>query len=421
MLDIKFIRENPELIKKSAQKKHIDFDVQKLLEIDNKRLELLKTVEEMRARQNAANDNIARLQDEKEKNKIIKTMKKLKEELSNKEDELKKTEKEWKELMLGVPNISDPTVPDGSTDAENVEIRRWGEIPNFDFKIKNHTELVEDLDLVDFKGGAKVSGFRGYFLKNEAAILSLAIVQFTIEELVKKSFVPFIAPALVREESFLGTGWLPQGKEEIYKTQDDLYLSGTAEVPMMGFHANEILKKEDLPKAYVAFSPCYRSEAGSYGKDIKGIYRVHEFMKVEQIILCEADHDESLRWHEEITRNAEEIMKALKIPYRVMANCGGDLGLAQIKKYDIEAWVPSENRYRETHSSSYFHDFQTRRLNIRYRDKDGKIFFAHSLNNTAIATPRILISLFENYQQKDGSINIPEVLQKYVCGAKKIS
>ncbi len=414
MLDIKFIRENPELIKKAAQKKHINFDVENLLDIDGKRLELLRVVEEMRARQNAANDNIVRFQDKKEKDKIIKEMKKLKEELSEKEDELKKTEEKWKELMLQVPNIPDSSVPEGKTDADNAEIRCWGEIPEFDFTPKNHIELMENLNLVEFKRGVKVSGFRGYFIKGEAATLSLAVIQFTLEELVKKGFEPFIAPSLVREESFLGTGWLPQGKEEVYKTQDDLYLSGTAEVSMMGLHADEILKEEELPKTYVAFSPCYRREAGSYGKDAKGLYRLHEFMKIEQIILCRADHQESVKWHEEITKNAEEVMKALKIPYRVVINCGGDLGLGQIKKYDIEAWVPSEERYRETHSSSYFHDFQTRRLNIRYKDKNGKIQFVHSLNNTAIATPRILISLLENYQQKDGTVKIPEVLQKYL-------
>jgi len=414
MLDIKFIRENPELIKKAAQKKHINFDVENLIDIDNKRLEFLKVVEEMRARQNAASDNIVRIQDQKEKDKIIKEMKKLKEELSEKEGELKKTEEKWKELMLQAPNVPDSSVPEGKSDVDNAEARRWGEIPEFDFAPKNHIELMEKLNLVEFERGVKVSGFRGYFLRGGAATLSLAIVQFTLEELVKKGLEPFIAPSLVREDSFLGTGWLPQGKEEIYKTQDDLYLSGTAEVPMMGLHADEVLKEEDLPKTYIAFSPCYRREAGSYGKDAKGLYRLHEFIKVEQIVLCKADHEESVKWHEEITKNAEEIMRALKIPYRVVINCGGDLGLGQIKKYDIEAWVPSEKRYRETHSSSYFHDFQARRLNIRYRDTNGKIQFVHSLNNTAIATPRILISLLENYQQKDGTIKIPEVLQKYL-------
>ncbi len=231
---------------------------------------------------------------------------------------------------------------------------------------------------------------------------------------VKKGFVPLIAPSLIREENFKGTGWLPQGKEEIYKTQDDLYLAGTAEVPVMGLHQDEVLEAKELPKKYIAFSPCYRREAGSYGKDTKGIFRLHEFAKVEQVILCKADHEESVRWHEEITKNSEELLQAIGIPYRVVVNCGGDLKLANVKTYDIEAWIPSEKRYRETHSSSYFHDFQTRRLNIRYRDSEGKVRFCHSLNNTAIATPRILISLLENCQREDGAIAVPEVLQKYI-------
>jgi seryl-tRNA synthetase len=408
MLDIKFIRENAEKIKEGARKKGIRANViDELIVIDEKRRDLIQKSEEMRARQKKTEDR--------------EEAKKIKAEFKKFEAELIATEEKWNELMLLIPNIPDESVPEGKSDVDNVEIRKWGEIPKFDFEPKSHIELMEKLNLVDLERGAKVSGFRGYFIKGKAALLCFAVMQYTLEELVKKSFEPFIAPALARESAFLGTGWLPQGKDEVYKTQDDLYLVGTAEVPMMGFHADEILKEEDLPKKYVAFSPCFRREAGSYGKDTKGIYRLHEFLKVEQVILCKADHEESVKWHEQITKNSEEIMQAIKIPYHVVANCGGDLGLGQIKKYDIEAWVPSEKRYRETHSSSYFHDFQTRRLNIRYKDKEGKIQFAHSLNNTAIATPRILISLLENYQEKDGTINIPEVLQKYLCGAKKIS
>lgn len=418
MLDIKFIRENPDLIKEAARKKHINFDVKELLDIDNKRRDILKNVEEMRATQNAENDKIAELLDESEKNKAIEKMKKLKDELSEKERSLKIMEKRWHELMFQAPNIPDFSVPEGKTDKENQEIRKWGELPEFSaqggFEPKNHMELLQNLDMVDFERGAKVAGFRGYFLKGDAALLAFAVMQFTFESLVKKGFMPFIAPSLVREESFLGTGWLPQGENEIYHTQDNLFLSGTAEVSMMGFHAEEILSENDLPKKYVAFSPCFRREAGSYGKDTKGLFRLHEFMKIEQVVLCAADHQESIKWHEDLTKNSEEILEALNIPYRVVVNCGGDLGLGQVKKYDIEAWVPSEKKYRETHSSSYFHDFQTRRLNIRYRDSEGRINFAHSLNNTAIAVPRFLISLAENYQQKDGSIIVPEALRKYL-------
>lgn len=413
MLDIKFIRENTDLIKKAAQKKHLDFDVEKLIDLDDRRLKLLREVEDMRARQNAASDKIRQMSGE-EKEKAVEEMKKLKNELIVREDALRKIEKEWKDLMLLTPNIPDPSVPEGEGEADNVEVRQWGEIPKFDFEPKNYLELMENLDLVDLERGAKVSGFRGYFLKKDGAMLALSLWRFAMDKMIEKGFEPFIAPSLVKEENLISTGHFPKNREDVYKTQDDLYLSGTAEIPMTNYFRDEILREEDLPKTYVAFSPCYRREAGSYGKDTKGIYRLHEFAKVEQFVLCRADHQESVKWHEELTRNAEEILQDLKIPYRVVVNCGADIGQAHVKTYDIEAWVPSEKRYRESHSSSYYHDFQARRANIRYRAKDGKIIFAHTLNNTAIATPRLLISLLENHQQKNGAVKIPEVLQKYL-------
>ena len=414
MLDIKFIRENPDLIKEAARKKRLNFDVQALLDLDEKRLGLLRDVETMRAKQNEESEKISRIIDIKEKREAIDNVKELKEDLAEKEHKLKKVQAEWGGLMLEVPNVPDLSVPDGETDKENKEVEKWGDIPKFGFEPKNHIELMERLNMLDLERGSKVGGFRGYFLKGDAVMLNFAILSFALEKMINHGFIPFMAPSLARDFNFIGTGWLPQGAEEVYKTQDDLYLAGTSEVPMMGYHSGEVLKEEELPKKYVAFSPCFRREAGSYGKDTKGIYRLHEFFKIEQVVLIKADHQESVKWHEELTQNAREILQELKIPYRVVINCGGDLGLGQVKKYDIEAWIPSEARYRESHSSSYFHDFQTRRLDIRYRDSDGKIRFAHSLNNTAIATPRILISIFENYQQADGTIRIPEVLQKYV-------
>ncbi len=229
-----------------------------------------------------------------------------------------------------------------------------------------------------------------------------------------------IVPSLVKRETLLGTGYLPQGEEEIYQTQDNDYLAGTAEVATMSYYSDKTLKKEDLPKKMLSFSPCFRREAGSYGKDVKGLYRVHEFFKFEQVILCEASHETSVKFHEELLANAEEILQALALPYHVVVNCGGDLGLGQVKKYDIETWMPSKNKYGETHSCSYFHDFQTRRLNIRYKDTDGKMKFAHSLNNTEVATPRILIQILENNQQADGTIKIPEALRKYMGGKEYI-
>ncbi|MEK7596172.1 MAG: serine--tRNA ligase, partial [Patescibacteria group bacterium] len=399
MLDIKFIRENPDLIKQAARKKRVDFDVSELLKTDEERKNLLAKIEELRAKQNKVSEKIAQIKNDSEKQILIESSRELKNELSARENEFKKLDEKWQILMLAVPNIPDPEVPEGESDAQNKEIRKWGETPRFDFSVKDHISLMRDLNLLDLERGVKVSGFRGYFLKGEGALLSLALWRLAFEILGKKGFTAVLAPALAREKNFIGTGWLPQGKEEIYKTQDELYLAGTAEVPMMGYHGDEILKEEDLPVKYAVFSPCFRREAGSYGKDTKGIYRLHEFMKVEQIVLCRADHLESVKWHEAITENSEELIQMLGLPYRVVVNCGGDLGQGQVKKYDIEVWVPSEEKYRESHSSSYFHDFQTRRLNIKYRAADGKIRFVHSLNNTAVATPRILISLFENYQQ----------------------
>jgi len=420
MLDIKFIRENKNLVRDAARKKHIDFNVDRLFDLDDIRRGLIQEVDSLRAEQNVESERIAKMKDESKRESLIAEMRELKDKLSKKEEELKKANEKWQDLMLQVPNIPDLSVPEGEDDLDNKEIRKWGELPKFGFNPKDHIELMKNLDLADFERGVRVSGFRGYFLKNEAVLLSLAIWQLAMDQMLEAGFIPFIAPSLVKEGSFMGTGWLPQGKDEVYKTQDDLYLSGTAEVPIMGYHAGEILEEEDLPKKYFAFSPCYRREAGSYGKDTRGLYRLHEFMKVEQVVLCRADHQESVKWHEEITENSEKLMKKLEIPYRVVLNCGGDLGLGQVKKYDIEGWIASRKRYGETHSASYFHDFQARRLNIRYRAKDGKIHFVHTLNNTVIATPRILISLLENNQQKDGSVLIPEVLQKHI-GKEKIS
>ncbi len=279
---------------------------------------------------------------------------------------------------------------------------------------------MEALDILDLKKGSEVAGFRGYFLKNEGALLSFALWQFVLDHFSKKGFSPMIVPSLLRREAFLGTGYLPQGEEDLYKTQDETYLAGTSEVSTMGYFMDSVLEKKNLPVKILAFSPCFRREAGAHGKDTSGIYRLHEFFKLEQIVLCEASHEMSVKLHEEITLNAEEIMQALNIPYRVVVNCGADLGLGQVKKYDIESWRPSLDAYGETHSASYFHDFQSRRLNIKYKENDGKNHFVHSLNNTAIATPRILISIIENHQQADGTVLIPKPLQMYMGGKEYI-
>lgn len=422
MLDIKFIRENKDLIREGARKKHLKFDVEALLKVDDSRKELLSSIEKKRSEQNLVSMRLPQMKDPEAKQVLLNEMKTLKEGLQKEEEELKEIMKKWQTQMLLVPNIPDVSVPEGDSDADNKEVKAWGEIPKFDFPIKDHIEIMERLDLADFTTGTKVAGFRGYFLKNEGAELEFAIWQLALDLFREKhpDYSLMVVPSLVKRETLLGTGYLPQGEDEIYKTQDDDFLAGTAEVATMSYYADKVFKKEDLPKKMLAFSPCFRREAGSYSKDTKGIMRVHEFYKFEQVILCEASHEISVKHHEELLLNAEEILQAMGIPYHVVANCGGDLGQGQVKKYDIEAWIPTQNKYRESHSCSYFHDFQTRRLNIKYKDEDGKLKFTHSLNNTAIATPRIIIALLENNQQADGSVKIPEGLRKYMGGREFI-
>lgn len=405
----------------AAQKKHLDFNVDDLILVDDKRRELIAVIEKKRAEQNDFNDKIVKTPEKDKKSQMIAEMKVVKDELQKEEEKLKEIMHDWQRLMISVPNIPDVSVPEGVDDKDNKEVKKWGEIPGFDFKPKDHIELMTNLDMLDLERGVKVSGFRGYFLKGDGARLQFALWRFAQDFFEKKGgFVPMIVPTLLKRELLLGTGYLPQGEEDLYRTQDGEYLSGTAEVATMGYFMDEILEKKDLPMKFFSFSEAYRREAGAHGKDTRGILRVHEFYKFEQVVLCEASHEESVKFHEEIQKNAEEFTEALGLPYHVVINCAGDLGLGQVKKYDIEAWLPSENTYRETGSASYFHDFQTRRLNIRYRDTDGKLKFVHSLNNTALSG-RPLIMIVENYQQADGSIKIPEVLQPYMNGKKVIS
>lgn len=419
MLDIKFIRENKDLIAEAVRKKRLDFKVDELLKVDDERVKIVSLVDNLRREQNEASAGISQASGD-EKAKLIEKMSSVKTDLQKGEEELREVMKKWQGLMLLVPNIPDMSVPEGNDDSGNQELKVWGERRKFDFIPKSHVDLMLNLKLADFDRGSKVAGFRGYFLKNEAAELSLALWQYATQVAMADGYTPMMAPIIDRPEMFMGTGYLPQGEEDLYKTQDGDYLAGTAEVPTMGYYFDEVIPREHLPIKFVAFSPCYRREAGSHGKDTKGLIRLHEFYKVEQVVLCEASHEESVKYHEQILANAEKIMQGLEIPYHVVVNCTGDLGQGQVKKYDIEAWVPTENKYRETHSISYFHDFQTRRSNIKYKDAEGKMRLAHSLNGTALASPRILVPLIENYQQADGSILIPKILQPFMNGKEVI-
>ena len=413
MLDIKFIRENLEVVKLAAVKKKIKIDLDRLVVVDDARKALMTEIETRKAEQNRVSADIATIPDAAIRTQLITEMQALKTEIQADEEKLKPVLDEWKTLMLQVPNVPDMTVPDGDSDADNVEIRTWGEQTKFAFEPKDHVEIMLKHSMVDFERGAKVHGFRGYYMLGDGAKLMWAIWNYANDFFGARDFVQMIPPAIVRKSNLYGTGHLPNDADDVYRTQDEDYLIGTSEVSGMGFYSDEILEVSQLPVKFMAFSPCYRREAGSHSKDVKGLIRVHEFYKVEQIIICEASHEESVKWHEEITNNSEEFMQTLGIPHHVVLNCGADIGQGQVKKYDIEAWVPKEGKYRETHSASYFHDFQTRRFNIRYKDAEGKIRYAHSLNNTAVAAPRILVSLVENYQQADGSIKIPDVLVPY--------
>jgi seryl-tRNA synthetase len=413
MLDIHFIRENADLVKAGAEKKHMDVDIDRLLAVDEERKSLRQKMDDRKAEQNRMSTTI-QLASGEEKERLIESMRFVKEGFVELEEKYNKALEEWQKLMLTVPNLPDMSVPEGESDADNQEVKKWGEPKQFSFTPKDHVELMSKNGMADFERGTKVAGFRGYFLKGDGVLLANAVTQLALKHFVAKGFEPMMVPSLLRRETFMGTGYLPQGEDDLYKTQDGEYLAGTGEVATMGYYMDETLDASKLPAKFLSYSPCFRREAGSHSKDTKGLIRVHEFFKWEQVVLCEASHTESVRLHEELTANAEEFLQLLGLPYHVVVNCGGDLGLGQVKKYDLEAWMPSQNTYRETHSSSYFHDFQTRRLNIKYRDAEGKTQFAHSLNNTAVAQPRILTMLVENYQQEDGTVRVPEALIPYV-------
>lgn len=409
MLDIKYIRENLELCKTAAKNKNREVRWDDLLSLDDKRRELIAKSEVLRSERNkVSRTQNAELNDQKRG-------KEIKQELKSLEDELRTVEGQFTAIMLTVPNVPHPSVPVGKDSSGNKEIKTWGTVPEFKFKPKDHIELAKSLDLIDFERGAKVGGARAYFLKNEAAQLEFAVLFYTYQKLIKKGYTPLIAPSLVREFTLFGNGQFPWGRDEVYKMEkDDVYLAGTAEVPVTAYFSDEVLAEKDLPRKFVAFSPCFRREAGSYGKDTRGVYRLHQFNKIEQVIISTADSNNSLTLHDELLANAEEVLQDLELPYRVLLMCTGDMGEPQVKKYDIETWMPSRGSYGETMSDSFMGDFQARRLKIRYKAKDGKMVFCHTLNNTAVASPRILIAILENYQQPDGSVQIPKVLQPLV-------
>jgi seryl-tRNA synthetase len=420
MLDIAFIREFPEMVKAGAKKKHIQVDVDRLLDVDRQRRALITEIERLRAERNRYSKMVSGLpRDEREA--LLAETRAITTQLKHSETALAPLEEEFERLMLQVPNVPAADVPEGLTDADNVEIRRWGERPTFPFTPRDHVELGDTLDLIDTKRAVRIAGTRTYYLKHEAVLLELAVLRFTLDHMIRKGYTPMLVPHLVKDEAMVGTAYFPGGEEQAYRIEkDEVNLIGTAEVPLTAYHYDEILPEVELPKRYVGMSTCYRREAGTYGRDTRGIYRIHQFHKVEQVIICAADEQVSIAEHEHIVRNAEEVLQALQLPYRVVNVCGGDLGAPQVKKYDIETWMPSRNAYSETHSASRFYDFQARRLKLRYRDRQGRVHYAHTLNNTVIASPRILIPILEVYQQEDGSVIVPEVLRPHMGGIERI-
>ncbi|OGK25031.1 serine--tRNA ligase [Candidatus Roizmanbacteria bacterium RIFCSPLOWO2_01_FULL_37_13] len=408
MLSIGYIRQNKQKVIEAAKNKNREVDIEKIIKLDDQRLVLIHQTQSLREERN-------KLAKEKITEAIKTKGRELKNNLKKLEDQLTVINQQLNELLSYVPNVPLDEVPIGKDASGNKEIKKWGTIPKFDFQPKSHIELGKLLDLTDLERGAKIAGFRGYFLKNELALLHFALIFYVFNKLVKKGYTPIIAPAVIKGFTLFGSGQFPWGEQDVYKlNDDDAYLAGTAEQPVTAYYSGEILNEKDLPKKFVAFSPCFRKEAGAYGKDTKGLYRLHEFWKVEQVIIGKNDVDEARKLHEELQKNSEEILQDLELPYRVLLMCTGEMGEPHIKKYDTETWMPSRNAYGETMSNSIMGDFQTRRLNIKYHKNDGKTEFCFSLNNTALASPRILIAILENYQQKDGSVLVPKVLQPMV-------
>ncbi|KKQ24283.1 MAG: Serine-tRNA ligase [Candidatus Roizmanbacteria bacterium GW2011_GWC2_37_13] len=413
MLSLDYIRNNKDKVIEAAKNKGREIDLNKIIALDDQRRKLIQQTQILREERNKAGKS-------KPSPQVIERGKKIKEELKKLEDQLVICNQQLNNLLSYVPNVPLPEVPIGKDASENKEIKKWGDLPKFDFKPKSHIELGEKLDLIDLERGAKVSGFRGYFLKNQLATLHFALLFYVFNKLVKKGYTPLIAPAVIKGFAHFGCGQFPWSEQDVYKlNDDDAYLAGTAEQSVTPYYSGEILNEKDLPKKFVAFSPCFRKEAGAYGKDTKGLYRLHEFWKIEQVIIAKNDIEEARKLHEELQKNCEEILEDLKLPYRVLLMCTGDMGEPQIKKYDTETWMPSREAYGETMSNSIMGDFQTRRLKIKYRKKDNSTEYCFSLNNTALASPRILIAILENYQQKDGSISIPKVLVQLI-GFKEI-
>jgi seryl-tRNA synthetase len=421
MLDINFIRENVDLVKKAVSEKGIEFDVERLLEVDKERRELITQVDELRRQKNEISEGIKG----KPSDEQIQKGREIKEKLDGLEDQLRDAEERFSNLMQYLPNIPAADAPVGPDADSNIELSKWGEVPQFNFSVKDHVELGKLLDIIDLEQGVKTGGFRGYYLKNEGAKLHWAVLRFALDKIQEAGFNQLVPPTLVREEVLHGSGHFPFGKENIYQIanpgkletgeeiKNPLFVTGTSEPSLLAYYMDKTLREEELPIKVCALTHCYRSEVGDYGKDTRGLYRVHEFDKVEQVVICKNSLEESEQIFQEMQKISESILQEMGIPYRVIATSTGDMGAGKYRMNDIEAWMPGREKYGETHSNSNLTDWQARRDNIKFKTKDGQIEFAFTLNNTVLASPRILIAILENCQQADGSIKIPEVLVPY--------
>jgi len=421
VLDLKYIRAHPDEVLAGARKKRIEVDLDRILELDRVARELSGKLDLLRKAQNEASQAIGKAPPA-DRPRLAEEQKRKKAELKGEEEKHAALSKDLETLLLRVPNVPAADVPEGKDDSENVEVKKVGEPRRFEFEPKDHVAIAEAQGWIEFERAAKLSGSRNYVLRGDLSLLEGAVLRFALDRMVAKGFVPLTVPTLVHSEAMVGTGYFPGGEEQAYRCdeRDDLVLVGTAEVPVTSLHAGEILAGKDLPIRYVALSACYRREAGTYGKDTRGLYRVHQFQKVEQVVIDVADAEKSKRHHQEILGNAEEICSLLELPYRVVNVWGGDLGAPQVQKFDIETWMPSRKGYGETHSASRFHDYQARRLSLRYRGADGVVRFCHTLNNTVAASARMLIALLENHQRADGTVFVPEPLRPYLGGRETL-
>jgi seryl-tRNA synthetase len=421
VLDLKLIRAEPDRVKAGCATKRIACDVDRILELDQQFRDKAPRLDDMRNEQRSAGKLMAKATPD-ERAKLLTAQTALKESIKELEAEVNAIQEELQPLLLTVPNIPADAVPQGRDDTENVELSKWGTPPTFDFEPLDHVAIGEAQGWLEIETAARIAGSRNYITRGELARLEHAVLRFAMDLMIERGFEPAIVPVLVRREPLEGTGYFPGGEDQIYRTdeRDELYLVGTAEVPLTSLHADQILDEARLPIKLVAQSSCYRREAGTYGKDTRGLYRVHQFQKVEQVVIDKADDALSIEHHQMILQNALDLLQAFELPYRVVNVCGGDLGASQVQKFDVETWMPSRAGYGETHSASRFHDYQARRLKIRYRDSEGKVQHCHTLNNTVAASSRILIALLENHQAADGRVRVPAALQGYMGGAEWI-